>query len=126
MNHGVRPEPDPRRLSLEALEQKLRALPPAAVPKGLPSKLMAGIPAGKAAGSVGSQLVRHWAWIGAVGVLCVALSAVVYSWVENGRPRAPAGNEKGTAAATSISKKGAPATSIMIRDYEQAVRIDPY
>jgi hypothetical protein len=126
MNHGVRPEPDPRRLSLEALEQKLRALPPAAVPKGLPSKLIAGIPAGKAAGSVGTQLVRHWPWIGAVGVLCVALSAMVYSWVVNGKSTAPAANENGNAAATSITEKGAPATSIMIRDYEQAVRIDPY
>jgi tetratricopeptide (TPR) repeat protein len=127
MNHGVRPEPDPRRLSLEALEQKLRALPPAAVPKGLPSKLIAGIPAGKAAGSVGSQLVRHWPWIGVVGLACISLSAIVYSWVVNGQSTDPAAaNESSKAAATSKVQTNVPATSKAIRDFEQAVRIDPF
>jgi hypothetical protein len=126
MNQGVRPEPDPR-IRLEAIEQKLRALPPAAVPKALPSKLMAGIPAGKAAGSLGSQLVRRWPWIGAVGVMCIALSAVVYSWVVNANSSAPvASDESGNAAATSKAEISVPASSKAIRDYEKAVRIDPF
>src|SRR3954469_12067726 len=111
MNQGVRPEPDPR-IRLEAIEQKLRALPPAAVPKALPSKLMAGIPAGKAAGSLGSQLVRRWPWIGAVGVMCIALSAVVYSWVVNANSSAPAASdESGKAAMSSSTAKDVPDSS---------------
>src|SRR5882757_7527021 len=83
MNRDVlpSPEPDPRRLSLESLEEKLRALPLAAVPEGLPSKLIAAIPAAKTVSSVGSGVVKRWPWIGAIGVMCITLSAVVYSWL---------------------------------------------
>jgi hypothetical protein len=125
VTNGLRPEPDPR-LSLEALEQKLRGLPPPDVPEALTSKLMAGIPAGKAAGPLGSALSKRWLWIGPVGILCIAASAVVYTLLADGKSKAPiASNEKSNTAGSTAGQV-APASTKAIRDFEERLRIDPY
>src|SRR2546423_854202 len=100
MNQGElpSPEPDPRRLSLESLEEKLRALPLAPVPEGLPSKLIAAVPPTKAVTSLSSDVIKRWPWIAAVGVMCITVSAVVYSWLMHLNSKPPTGsNENGGA-----------------------------
>jgi hypothetical protein len=128
MNQGElpSPDPDPRRLSLESLEQKLRALPPAAVPEDLPSKLITAIPPAKALGSLATGVVRRWPWIAAVGVMCVTLSAAFYSLMHlNSKP--PAGpNEIRGATGSSTTGKDVPGSSKAVLEFEQAVRFDPY
>ena len=129
MNRDVSPspEPDPRRLSLESLEEKLRALPLAPVPENLSSNLIAAIPPAKAGSSLGSRVTRRWPWIGAVGVVCITLSAVVYSWRTRMNSMPPAGsNENQGAAVSSTDGKDMRAPSKAVREYEQAVRFDPY
>ena len=112
------PESDPRRLSLESLEEKLRALPLPPVPENLPSNLIAAIPPTKAISSLGRG----------VGVICIAVPAVVYSWLTHTNSKPPAGsNENQGAAVSSADGKAAmPAPSKAVREYEQAVRFDPY
>jgi hypothetical protein len=129
MNRDVlpSPEPDPGRLSLESLEEKLRALPLAPVPDGLPSKLIAAIPPTKAVSSLGTQVIRRWPWIGAVGVMCITLSAVVYTWLMhlNSKPTTESNENRG-ATVSSTAGKDVPGPSKAVREYEQAVRFDPY
>jgi hypothetical protein len=129
MNRHVSPssEPDPRRLSLESLEEKLRALPLADVPEHLPSNLIAAIPPTKAVSSLSSSVARRWPWIGAVGVMCVAVSAVIYSSLTHMNSKPPAGsNENQGASVVSTDGKDTPPTSKAVQEYEQAVRFDPY
>src|SRR6478736_1967232 len=130
MNRDVTPSPesDPRRLSLESLEEKLRALPLAEVPEKLTSNLIAAIPPTKAVRPPGSDVTKRWPWIGAVGVICIAVPAVVYSWLTHTNSKPPAGsNENQGAAVSSADGKAAiPAPSKAVREYEQAVRFDPY
>lgn len=129
MNQGVPPssEPEPRRLSLESLEEKLRALPLAEVPENLPSNLIAAIPHTKVVSPRGSGATKRWPWIGAVGVICIAVPAAVYSWLTQTNSKPPAGsNEIQGAAVASADGKDMPAPSKAIREYEQAVRFDPY
>ncbi len=128
MNRDVSPspEPDPRRLSLESLEEKLRALPLAEVPEHLPSNLIAAIPA-KAVSPRGTNVTKRWLCMGTVGVICIAIPAVVYSWLTHTNLKPPAGsNENQGAAVSSVNANDIPATSKAIREYEQAVRFDPY
>lgn len=118
------PEPDPDRLSLESLEEKLRALPLAVVPDDLPSKLIAAIPPAKAASLPGSRVQRLWPWIAAVGIVGITASALVYSWIIDGNSMpAERTNEIGNPATTGSK---APAISKAVQDYEPAVRFDPY
>jgi tetratricopeptide (TPR) repeat protein len=129
MNRDVSPspEPDPRRLSLESLEEKLRALPPAEVPENLQSNLIAHIPSIKAVSPRGSNVTGRWPWIGAIGVMCIAVPAVVYSWLTHTNSKPPTGsNENQGTAVASADGKDRPATSKAIREYEQAVHFDPY
>jgi tetratricopeptide (TPR) repeat protein len=118
------PEPDPSRLSLESLEEKLRALPLAAVPDGMPSKLVAAIPPTTAVSATGSGVQRRWPWIGAVGVMCITASAVVCSWLVhlNSKPAAVSNENR----EPSTIENEAPRSSKAVQDYEQAVRFDPY
>src|SRR4051812_50188342 len=80
MNDGLQPtpEPDPRRLSVESLEAKLRALPKAAVPESLASQLVAAIPALKGGAARSSSIKRRWSWMGAAGIVCIAGSWGVF------------------------------------------------
>jgi hypothetical protein len=121
------PEPDPYRLSLESLEEKLRALPLAPVPEGLPSKLIAAIPPTKAISSLGSRIIGRWPWIGAVGVMCITVPAVVYSWLMhlNSKPSTELNENRGATVSSTVGKD-VPGSSKAVRDYEQAVRFDPY
>jgi hypothetical protein len=120
------PEPDPR-LSLESLEERLRALPTAPVPELLPSKLIAAIPPAKAAGSLASSFITRWPWIAGIVVMCITAPAAFYSlhvyW--NSKSRAGS-NENGNPKVPSRGGKDVPGTSKSVRNYEQAVRFDPY
>jgi hypothetical protein len=126
MSRSVGPEPDPR-LSLEALEEQLRALPPAEVPADLSSKLVAGIQVSKATSSFGGAAARLWIWVGAVSVICVALSTGVYFTVDGSSSKVtrPA-SENGNPADSSSRKEADAASSKALADYEQAVRVDPF
>ncbi len=128
MNQGTpSPEPDPGRLSLESLEQKLRALPPAAVPEALPSKLIGAIPPIKAMGSGGAGTGRRWPWIAAAGVMCMAVFAVSYSWLVLWNSKPPTlSNENRNETVPATTGKDVPASSKAVEQYEQAVRFDPY
>jgi hypothetical protein len=124
MNRDVSPtpEPDPRRLSLESLEEKLRALPLADVPDDLTSKLVAALPPAQAVGPL-NGLPKPWPWIGAVGVLCITAS-VVGVWliqVNSKPPKVPNENRNPPTATNE-----APRTSKAVQDFEQTVRFDPY
>src|SRR5882757_4275241 len=114
------PEPDPRRPSLESLEEKLRALPLAAVPAGLPSKLIAAIPPTTVVSSPGSGVRRLWPWIGAVGVICITASAVVFSWLVhlNSQPGAASNEDR----SPTTNEKETPTSSKAVQDFEQAVQ----
>jgi hypothetical protein len=128
VKQGVTPPPEPEpRLSIESLEQRLRSLPPAPVPEALPSKLIAAIPAVKAAGSLGTGSIRRWPWIAAVGAICITLPAAYYSlqMLWNSKPRAGS-NEDRHPTLSSTSGKDVPRSSKAVSDYEQAVRFDPY
>jgi tetratricopeptide (TPR) repeat protein len=120
------PEPDSQRLSLESLEERLRALPLAPVPEALPSKLIAAIPAGKAAAASGSGLLRRWPWIAAVAVVCITASVAVFSWVMSWSKSPPAASENGRPATSSNADLAQPNSSKAIRDFEEAVHVDPY
>ena len=129
MNQGElpSPDPDPRRLSLESLEQKLRALPFAEVPEALPSKLVAAIPPTKAIGSLTTGTIKRWPWIAAVGVMCCIVSAVLYSWLMHWNSKRPTGsNENRAATGSSTTGNHVLVSSKAVREYEQAVRFDPY
>jgi cytochrome c-type biogenesis protein CcmH/NrfG len=129
VNQGKRPtpEPDPKRLSLESLEEQLRALPPSKVPDALHSKLIAAIPPAKAAAATATGLARFWPWIAGVSLICVAVGVALYSrqtfW--NPKPHADS-NENLDAAASSKLAKEPPATSKAVQQLENAVRLDPY
>src|SRR4051812_8950269 len=129
MNDGLQPtpEPDPRRLSVESLEAKLRALPKAAVPESLASQLVAAIPAVKGGGSGSSGFKRRWPWVGAVGIICIAVSAGIYSWVMLGNSKPPAASDGKRAATPSSSPgKNSPGPSKGIEAYQKTVQFDPY
>jgi cytochrome c-type biogenesis protein CcmH/NrfG len=128
VSHGVTPPPDPDpRLSVESLEQQLRALPPAQVPEALPSKLIASIPAAKAAGSLVTSIASRWPWIVGVAVLCITVPATIYLWQMDWGTKPPAGADANRESADSSNAgKNEPATSKDIQTYEQAVRFDPY
>jgi hypothetical protein len=120
------PEPDPR-LGLESIERQLRALPPAPVPEALPSKLVAGIPAAKAAGPLATSITSRWPWIAGLAGLFVTASVAFYAWQMHVSSKLPVGaNENRNPTVSSPAVKNAPATSTAIQKYEQAVRIDPY
>ena len=129
MNRDVlpSPEPDPGRLSLESLEEKLRALPLAPVPEAFSSKLIAAIPPIKPISSLGNRIIRRWPWIGAVGVMCITVSAVVYSWLLhlNSKPSTESRENRGATVSSTVGKD-VPGSSKAVREYEQAVRFDPY
>ena len=116
------PEPDPQRLSFESIEQQLRALPPPAVPDALPAKLLAAIPPAAALPSLGSRFLKRWPWIagGGAGLLVAAL---IYVGLANRSAKAPA---KGGVDAARPTGSKVPASSKAIRDYEEAIRFDPY
>jgi tetratricopeptide (TPR) repeat protein len=128
VKQGVRPSPEPDpRLSLESLEQQLRALPPPVVPESLPSKLIATIPPAKAAASLATSIIARWPWIAGVAVLCITVPAVFYSWQMHGNPKPGAeSSENRDPMIPSTGGKDVPASSKAVRNYEQAVRIDPY
>lgn len=128
MNHGKVPpaEPNPERLSLESLEQQLRALPPPTVPDALQAKLIAAIPSAKAVGSLSARRVRRWWWIAGAGVACIASSAAVYLCLNHSLPPP---DESGRGARSTVAAPqgaDAPAASKAMRDYEARVRFDPY
>jgi hypothetical protein len=76
MHPERRPNPD---RSPEALEARLRALPPPPVPADLEARLLAAIPAKRPS-------ARRWAvWAGVVGALAAACLLAVLGW-----PRRPA------------------------------------
>lgn len=125
MSHSVGPEPDPR-LSLESLEAKLRALPRADVPSELPAKLLASIPAGKATVSSGIATSR-WFLIGAITVMCIAVSIVGYFVAAGLRSTNPKpANESASPADSLGTKQQTAPSSKAVKDFEQAVRVDPY
>jgi tetratricopeptide (TPR) repeat protein len=129
MNRDASPpsEPDPRRLSLESIEEKLRALPLPEVPGELASNLIAAIPSMKPQSPLGSRVVRRWPWIGAVVAICVTVSAAVYSWLMLTNSKPPGGLiENRGATANSTLGKDVPPTSKAVQEYEQAVRFDPF
>jgi tetratricopeptide (TPR) repeat protein len=127
MSHSLGPQPDPR-LSLEALEEKLRALPRADVPAGLPAKLLGSIPVSKAAGASSAAATSRWFLFAvAVSLACVALSAGVYLAVggsSSNSTKAP--NEDGDPADSRSTNGTAAPTSKALNAYEQAVRVDPF
>jgi cytochrome c-type biogenesis protein CcmH/NrfG len=126
MSHSVGPEPDPS-VSLEALEQKLRALPQADVPARLPAKLLASIPASKAAGSFGAAAISRWLLIAAVSVACAALSVGAYLAVHGTTSKfAKPPNEKANPADSPSAKSAAAPSSQALDDLQKAVRVDPF
>ena len=129
MNQGElsSPEPDPRRLSLESLEQQLRTLPSPAVPEALPLRLIASIPPTKIVSSLASQVIRRWPWIAGVCAFCITVSAVVYTlqWHRNTKPVTELNaNRNGTVS--SPTGNDVPVSSKAVLEYERAVRFDPY
>jgi tetratricopeptide (TPR) repeat protein len=118
-------EPDPRRLELESLEQRLRALPLAAVPNALPSKLVAAIPAAKAAGYSASRVPEKWPWIAGVGAMCIIGGAIIYSALIHSNPPGAA-NLKPPATGSSASAAKGPTSSPAILEGEKTVSRDPY
>jgi tetratricopeptide (TPR) repeat protein len=129
MNRDVSPtsDPDPERPDLESLEQKLRALPLPAVPDGLRPKLIASIPSIKSAGSPGGRVLKLRPWVGMVGAICLAFSAAAGSLFMylNREPDARL-NEGPKPTASSTTSDDAVKSSKAVRDYEEAVRFDPY
>jgi cytochrome c-type biogenesis protein CcmH/NrfG len=96
----------------------------AAVPAGLPSKLIAAIPPTTVVSSPGSGVRRLWPWIGAVGVICITASAVVFSWLVhlNSKPAAESNEDR----SPTTNKKVTPTSSKAVQDFEQAVQFDPF
>jgi hypothetical protein len=82
MHPERRPSPD---RSAEALEGRLRALPPPPVPDGLEARLLARIPAER------PPARRRWAvWVGVAGALAAACLLAVLAWPRrDDRPPAP-------------------------------------
>ena len=82
MHPERRPNPD---RSAEALEERLRALPPPTVPDGLEARLLANIPAERPTAR------RRWAvWVGVAGALAAACLLAVLAWPRrDGHPPAP-------------------------------------
>jgi cytochrome c-type biogenesis protein CcmH/NrfG len=102
-------------------------LPPAQVPDGLASKLIASIPAANAAGSLTISIISRWPWIVGVAVLCIMVPATVYLWQMDWNSKPPSGvGANRDSADSSETGKNAPATSKDIQKYEQVVRFDPY
>jgi cytochrome c-type biogenesis protein CcmH/NrfG len=97
------------------------------VPEALPSKLIASIPAAKAAGWLATSITSRWPWIVGVAVLCITVPAAIYLWQMDWGSAPPAGADANPDPAdSSKAAKNAPATSKDIQKYEQAVRFDPY
>jgi tetratricopeptide (TPR) repeat protein len=118
------PEPDPR-ASLESLEKQLRALPPPPVPTHLPSKLIAAIAPVPAAAGTAASIWKLWPWMAAIGAAGVVAAALTYTWLANRNPR-PAPPARGEGGAGNSTNLLTSPTSKAIRDYEEAIRIDPY
>jgi len=72
MHHDRRPNPD---RSLEALEARLRALPPPALPAALEARLLAAIPA-----EIPFTRRRWVVWVGVVGTLAAACLLAFLAW----------------------------------------------
>ena len=113
------PEPNPPRADLEALEEKLRALAPPAVPAALESKLIASIPA---AGALGrwprcSQSTGFGSWARR-GFASLA-GAVVHWWPSE----ANSGRGQPGPAKTERADRPIPPA---IKKYEDAISVDPY
>jgi tetratricopeptide (TPR) repeat protein len=97
------------------------------VPEALPAKLIASIPAAKAAGSLATSITSRWPWIAGVAVLCITVTATIYLWQMDWGSKPPAGADANRDSAdSSKAGKNAPATSKAMQKYEQAVRFDPY
>jgi len=118
------PEPDPQAASLESLEKRLRALPPPTVPGDLASRMIAAIPPVSAAGTAAGAW-KLWLWLAGVGGVGVVAAALTYAWMANRNPNpaAPAKVEGGAGNSTNVQSSP---TSKAIRDYEEAIRVDPY
>src|SRR5262245_65476263 len=76
MHPERRPNPD---RSPEALEARLRALPPPPVPAGLEARLLAAIPA-----ATPVPRRRRAVWVGAAGALAAACLLAVLAWLGRG------------------------------------------
>jgi tetratricopeptide (TPR) repeat protein len=125
---GMTPSPEQEpRLSLESLEERLRALPPPKVPEALPSKLIATIPAAKAAGSVATGIIVRWLWIAGLAAACITAPVAIVTWwtLWNSKPRAES-NENGDLTEPSATRKNMTRSSKAVIDYEQTLRFDPY
>jgi cytochrome c-type biogenesis protein CcmH/NrfG len=128
MNPGLpSPEPDPRRLSLETLEEQLRTLPQPAVPDALPSKLIASIPPIATAGSLAAGVTKRWPFVAGIGATVILAFALLGIWLQHRSSNTlPEPNANHGATGTSTTEPNATVSSPAIRNYEQAVRIDPY
>jgi tetratricopeptide (TPR) repeat protein len=97
------------------------------VPDALRSKIVAGIPAAKAAVSLATSITSRWPWIAGLAGMFVMVSVAFYAWQMHGSSKPPVGaNEDGNPTVSSPAMKNASATSKAIQKYEQAVLVDPY
>jgi tetratricopeptide (TPR) repeat protein len=128
MSQGQNPLPDPGagRLSVESLEHRLRALPPPQVPEALPARLIATIPAAKAAGGIATAVFHRWIWIAAAGTICIAGSFAAYSWLRSPSQVNNGSEKRGNESGTATTRQNVTESSQAIRDYERAVVVDPY
>ena len=123
MNPDLPQPPQPER-SLESLERQLRALPPPPVPAHLPGKLIAAIAPVPAAAGAAASSWKLWPWMAAIGVAAVVAAAMTSTWLANRNPglAPPAKVEGGAGNSNGLNSP----TSKRTRDYEEAVRVDPY
>jgi hypothetical protein len=69
----------------------------------------------------------RWPWIAAIGVVCIVMPAVVYTWMMHLNWKPPTGSgEKRDIKVASPAGKSVPATSKAVQKFEQAVQVDPY
>jgi tetratricopeptide (TPR) repeat protein len=126
MNKIIPPEPDPRS-RLESLEKHLRAMPPPSVPAALSSNLIAAIPAPAATASVAVSISKRWSGMASIGAMGILVLGLGYAWLAHSNSNAlPGLKANGNATGTSTTEQNVTAPSHAIKDYEQAVRFDPY
>jgi cytochrome c-type biogenesis protein CcmH/NrfG len=116
------PDPNPQRLSLDALADQLRALPPPAVPDHLAAKLIAAIPPAAATTLAGVSLAKRWPSILAITAAGIVAIGLVYTFLHAGGSKTPLKPD----AERGAAEHSAPATSKALAEYEEQLRVDPY
>ena len=119
------PEPSPERISLDSLEQQLRALPPPEVPADLSATLVTAIPRSVSV-SRGLGTSKNWFWI-AAAMAAVACTLGVSSWFIGGAAKLePVSHTTNNSATESPAPQAASNVSETIGNLQQAAQSDPY